>query len=236
MCGIYGSRKFGIYEKLYIENKRRGNFAGGSIYTRGSGSMYMQKWEGVKDAKELTGEWAMQEEYNTFLGHTQAPTGSKRVYKSSTTHPFEHGCWIVAHNGVLENDEYIRENHLGDTTGFYSGSVYSTKETPVDSAVIPALVDNYDDYKGQDVEAISSAMSKLKGTFGCWLYSKHTNQTYLARSGSTLFANIDTGDFSSIHVPGVCDTSLDEGVIYCITMEGIAEVGNFDTHSPFFIF
>ncbi|MDB4464480.1 hypothetical protein N9033_00250 [bacterium] len=236
MCGVFGSRKFGVYEKLYLENKKRGNFAGGSVYTGGTGSMHIQKWEGEKDSGEMTGEWAMQESYNLFLGHTQAPTGSGRDYKCKTTHPFEHGCWLVAHNGVLENDNDIRENGLITSTGFYSGSVYCSKETSVDSAVIPALVDSYDGYDGHDVSAISKAMNNLKGTFGCWLYSKHTNQTYLTRSGSTLFANIDTGDFSSTYIPGICETSLSEGVIYCITMEGLAEVGNFDTHSPFFIF
>ena len=40
MCGIFGSRDFSTYEKLYIKNKKRGNFAGGSLYTKGSGGMY----------------------------------------------------------------------------------------------------------------------------------------------------------------------------------------------------
>ena len=233
MCGIYGSVNFHTYEKLYIENQTRGNFAGGSLYVRKPNGLYLKKWSGSQSAEELTGEYCFQDDYSTFLGHTQAPTSSSREYSTKTTHPFEHGWWIVAHNGVLENDEYIRENLLSSAIGECDTHVFDTSKIPVDSAVIPALIDEV--YIDDDVSAIRKALEYLKGTFACWMYSKHTQQTYLARSGSTLFGDISESNFSSTEVSEYATEPLKEGIIYCVTTEGLAEVGSFTQSSPFFL-
>ena len=104
---------------------------------------------------------------------------------------------------------------------------------PVDSAIIPALLD--DVYVGDDVQAIEQVCGMLKGTFACWIYSKMGKQAYLVRSGCTLLGSIETSSFSSIYVPRVAESLLDEGVIYCITDEGLATVGTFEQSSPFYI-
>jgi len=236
MCGIFGSRQFHTYEKLYLNNKQRGSFAGGSLYVGHNESMYIKKWEGVKQPQELTGEYILTDSYHTYLGHTQAPTGSVREFNSKTTHPFEHGRWIVAHNGVLENHELVREEYLSDSTGEYKGSVYDCSHIPVDSAVIPALLDTIFFKMADDVFAITEVMSTLKGTFACWMHNKQTGQTYVVRSGSTLYGDIENNIFSSIKVPGVAEQPLDEGVIYCVTPEGLTRVGSFHQSSPFFLF
>lgn len=234
MCGIFGSRDFSTYEKLYNRNKKRGTFAGGSLYVKGSQGLYLKKWQGKQLVDELTGEYAFQDDYTTFLGHTQAPTSSTRDYNVKTTHPFEHGWWIVAHNGVLENDKKIRADYLQNSNGECDDMVFDTTQIQVDSAVIPALIDNM--YVGDDVLAITEACQKLQGTFACWIYSKHTHQTYLVRSGSTLFGNVSNSNFSSIKVSSSAEEELQEGVVYCITSEGLAVVGKFKQNSPFFIF
>lgn len=234
MCGIFGSKDFSTYEKLYNHNKKRGTFAGGSLYIKRSGGMYLKKWQGYQAVNEMTGEYAFQDEYTSYLGHTQAPTSSSRSYNSNTTHPFEHGWWIVAHNGVLENDQEIRNEHLSESYGECDEMCFDTTAIPVDSAVIPALIDTL--YVGDDVLAIKEACQKLKGTFACWMYSKRTQQTYVVRSGSTLFGGVDASCFSSISVTGVADEELEEGAIYCLTPEGLTIVDHFQQNSPFFIF
>ena len=234
MCGIFGSRDFNTYEKLYISNKTRGSFAGGSLYVGSNESIYLKKWEGVKQLDELTGEYAIIDSYDIFLGHTQAPTGMCRDFKITTTHPFEHGRWVVAHNGVLENDKHIREAYLDDMQGYYKGQIFNSSKIPVDSAVIPALIDSF--HVNSDVSAIEEALSTLKGTFACWMHNKETNQTYIARSGSTIFADINNSIFSSIAIPKLAEEPLEEGVIYCVTGEGITSVGTFHQNSPFFLF
>ena len=64
------------------------------------------------------------------------------------------------------------------------------------------------------------------------LHSGSTKNTYLARSGSTLYANIITNDFSSL--PNKDFEELKEGVLYLLTNEGITSVGEFKPNSPFF--
>lgn len=233
MCGIFGSTTFKNYEKLYIANRERGSFSYGSLYTTKHNEVYIRKSEGVVD---LTGDYAFSDDYINYLGHTQAPTSSARNFSPTTSHPFEDFYYIVAHNGVLENDKDI------------VGEFLPGHPNPVDSSVIPALIsmvfefgDEFlgdkvsDSKRTSEIVALEHACNKLKGTFACWIYSKLTGCTFLVRNGSTLYGNTDTGEFSSIKVPGVVDEELKEGVIYCSTTEGLATCGSFETSSPFFL-
>lgn len=243
MCGIFGSFNFDRFVELYDENKQRGNFAMGSMYVSKmkdaspglAKDVYTRKHEGVVDLSE---HFSFHKDYEQFLGHTQAPTSSNRTYSPATTHPFDSVHYTVAHNGVLENHQQLGKEYL---PGWW-------KEDCVDTEVIPGLLSvnvefdeeiilshNDEDSKTEDVLTIQKTCSQLKGTFGCWIYSKLTGDTFIVRSGSTLFGNIETGDFSSAFVPGICETELKQGVVYCVTTEGLAECGTFDINSPFFL-
>ena len=83
--------------------------------------------------------------------------------------------------------------------------------------------------------AIKETFSKIKGTFACWIYSKHTKQAYLVRSGSTLFGNYEDSIFSSIKIDSLAEEEIPEGEILCITNEGLTPVGTFTKNSHFFI-
>lgn len=241
MCGIFGSFNFRRYETLYNENKKRGNFAYGSLYIHKKGEpglakgTWMRKIEGSVD---LTGHYAFCGDYDQFLGHTQAPTSVNREFSPVTSHPFNSLHYVVAHNGVLEN-----HNELGtqELPGWWNDEC-------VDSQVIPGLITinvefdesiilsaECEDGKTEDVLAIEKTCNQIKGTFGCWAYSKLSGDTFIFRSGSTLFGNISTGDFSSVRVEGICEQELKQGVVYCVTTEGLAECGEFEPSSPFFL-
>jgi glucosamine 6-phosphate synthetase-like amidotransferase/phosphosugar isomerase protein len=233
MCGIFGATTIDTFEILYKKNAIRGKFAGGSLYTTPSGDMYLKKWEGVKEPGHLTGERIWCQDHKLFMGHTQAPTSAEREYKVTTTHPFEHGWFLVAHNGVLENHEELRKEYLSTAIGECGTTSFNTSKSKVDSAVIPALLDEL--YVGDDVHAIKETFSKIKGTFACWIYSKHTKQAYLVRSGSTLFGNYENSTFSSIKISGIAEEEIPEGEVLCITPEGLTQVETFTKNSPFFI-
>ena len=191
---------------------------------KGVNDLYVNRWPDEQHAGHMTGFYTWADEYRLFMGHTQAPTGNEREYTPHTTHPFETNNWIVSHNGVLENSEQLAREHLQ----------HLDYDLPaVDTAVIPALLD--DKYHGYDVPAIEHVCSLLKGTFACWMYSKLGRQAYLVRSGSTLFGDTSTGCFSSVKIPESVDMMLAEGVIYCVTAEGLTTVGAFEQSSPFFI-
>lgn len=241
MCGIFGSFDFRTYEQLYIQNKQRGSFAYGSMYvgpTKNPGIIketHVRKREGVTT---LTGDYPFAKDYDVFLGHTQAPTSSARVFSPVTSHPFNSIHYVVAHNGVLENTEQLIEEYI------------QVHDNPVDSSIIPIMIsyqlefdeilngeslNSKESNKTPDVLAIEHVCNEMKGTFGCWIYSKLTGDIFLVRSGSTLYGNITTGDFSSIKVPNICEDELEEGVVYCVTSEGLAKCGSFGTNSPFFL-
>jgi glucosamine 6-phosphate synthetase-like amidotransferase/phosphosugar isomerase protein len=135
----------------------------------------------------------------------------------------------VAHNGVLENTQELIEEFIGP------------HDNPVDSSIIPILLSFMYEFgedepdKTPELTAIEAVCSMLKGTFGCWIQSKLTGDTYLVRSGSTLYGDILKGNFSSTRVPEIANTELKEGVVYCVTSEGLAECGEFETNSPFFL-
>lgn len=226
MCAVFGSSSFDEFTNLYEENKERGNFAFGGTFLsfdydaciKMSGTIELHKNMDITN-----NEIKMKpKDFYYFLGHTQAPTSSVREFNEETSHPFICGPWIVAHNGVLTNDAKLKKtlkdhNHYND----------------VDSSVIPALLNQGSDKNFDEVNNISGVLSRLEGTFGLWIYNKLSNNTYLARSGSTMYANFLTNSFASL--PRKNYKELSEGVIYLMTNEGLTSVGGFQSNSPFFV-
>lgn len=220
MCGIFGAKKFSNFEKLYIKNKSRGDFAYGMMYIKRNGSTNIRRGKGICS---LTASyaWTHQYQYDLFVGHTQAPTSASRDYSDETTHPFVSNRFVVAHNGVLENHMELAEEHR-----------FNLDDIKVDSQIIPMLMD--DMYVGSDVLAIQETCKMLKGIFACWVYCVETKLTYVFRSGSTLFTNKRRTTFSSVELDDTNET-VDEGVIYCFTPEGLTTVADFTTDNPFLI-
>tara|TARA_R110002167_G_scaffold9579_21_gene44373 strand:+ start:1580 stop:2263 length:684 start_codon:yes stop_codon:yes gene_type:complete len=226
MCGIFGSHNYDIYEKLYIANKIRGDYATGSVYYDKETGTHIKKSEA---GESLTGERAFLHNNsdvpnNWYIGHRQAPTSAVRDYSEDTTHPFTTGDWTVAHNGVLENSEQLK----------YQYGI--TSDNPVDSSVIPELLAQFK--SSHSLYAIGETCSKLKGTFGCWLYNHKTEDVYIVRSGSTIYANLSTrlstAAFSSVKTKHTPDL-VDEGVIYLMTKTGLKNIGKFTANSPFLL-
>ena len=160
-------------------------------------------------------------DFDIFLGHTQAPTSSQRVFSPATSHPFQYKNWIIAHNGVLTNDRELKKL-IKDKRAY----------NVVDSSIIAPLIDLKVKEMKDEVAGICRALSMLKGTFGLWIYDQSASNIYLARSGSTVFANFITNDFSSLEEEDF--VALEQGVLYLLTKEGLTSVGTFKTNSPFF--
>ena len=226
MCGIFTASNFNRYIKLYNKNKERGTFAYGALFLSHSYDAAMK----VEGTVELTKNMIVNNrdvqmkpsEFYYYMGHTQAPTSSKRIFDDTTSHPFNYGLWIVAHNGVLTNDTKLKSK-IKNKDSF----------NEVDSSVIPALLDQYSEEITNEVDVICKVLSMLEGTFGLWIYNKETHNVYIARSGSTLYANVLENTVSSL--PDDDLKPLEEGVLYLVTTEGLTSVGGFTNNSPFFI-
>ena len=216
MCGIFGSINRDQYQALYELNKDRGSFAYGGMYLHKERGPIIQKTKG--DSFQFEDPYVDTEQY--YMGHTQGPTSAKRDFDPKTSHPFRFEEWYVAHNGVLSNSKVLAEEY----------EVCS----PVDSAVIPKLISIKRLDAKDDVDAICKALSELKGTFACWIYNEMSQEAYLVRSGSTLFAN-NKGDFSSTEIGLMYP--LKEGVVYCVDYDQsfIYPLAKFNYDSPFFI-
>jgi glucosamine 6-phosphate synthetase-like amidotransferase/phosphosugar isomerase protein len=226
MCGIFGSKDYKRYIALYAKNKKRGNFSYGGMFIDNKLHAVV-KTKGTfsftgKPAIELKNKKPMPlSSFKNYLGHTQAPTSSQRQYDHKTTHPFNEKDWYVAHNGVLTNHEELRKQLK---------KYRSVNE--VDSSVIPALIYSFCNKSTKEVQCICNALSLLKGTFGLWIYNSSSGNVYLARSGSTVYADYITNDFSS--TPFSKFKPLDEGTLFLQTVEGLTSVGEFKPNSPFF--
>jgi glucosamine 6-phosphate synthetase-like amidotransferase/phosphosugar isomerase protein len=83
-----------------------------------------------------------------------------------------------------------------------------------------------------NIAAITTSLGQLEGTFGLWIYDSNRKTMFLARCGSTLFANVLTNEFSSIKFKN--SEPLEEGHLYQLTPEGVTSVDLFDFDSPFF--
>lgn len=160
-------------------------------------------------------------DFNFFLGHTQAPTSSQREFSPKTTHPFQYKNWIIAHNGVLTNDKILKKT-ITDKKAFNN----------VDSSIIAPLIYNSVKEHNDEILGICKALSLLEGTFGLWIYNQKNAHVYVARSGSTVYADFLNNEFSSLKEKDF--VPLDEGLLYLLTPEGITSVGKFKTNSPFF--
>jgi len=210
--------------KLYKSNKKRGTFSYGGLLVDNRLHAIL-KSEGIAPlSNSLIIEYEKKKkkinDFQYYLGHTQAPTSAQRTYNKDTTHPFQCRDWIIAHNGVLTNDKDLKK------------SINKKDYNVVDSSVIAPLIESY--YKGIDDEiaAIVKTLSSLQGTFGLWIFHQMTNNIYLARSGSTLYADFLNNSFSSLKEDGY--VALEEGLLYLLTKEGITCVGRFKRNSPFF--
>lgn len=219
MCGIFGSNDRERFTTLYELNKDRGSFAYGGMYLHEGQEPTVQVAEG--DSFQFEGPGSDTSQY--YLGHTQGPTSSQREFSRETSHPFNYQHWHVAHNGVLSNGNELAEKYKVDN--------------PVDSAVIPKMLDMHEPDCRSEGDTIAAVCSELKGTFACWIHNDISGSTYLVRTGCTLFVHVvdNYTEFSSKHESGMLPVR--EGSVYKIDFvkNQIYEVSTFDSDSPFFI-
>lgn len=208
-----------MFDVLYEASKSRGNFAFSYCFVNIKGRTKIYKHKGIIDLDNVKEA----DDDVLFLGHCQAPTSSKRTFATATSHPFECDNWIIAHNGVLTNFAELNEKFT------------PTNKNPVDSSVIAALLASFEKEFSEltPTSCLEQVLTLLQGTFALWVYHKKTNQTFLVRQGSTLYANLESGDFCSIQGNGWIE--LDEGVIYEITDNGIKSTGTFVNKTPFLL-
>lgn len=222
MCGIYCSIDISTFEVLDEVNQKRGNFATGALIIHNDIKTFntIQR-EGKIDWNEVKLPIGKN---ITYLGHNQAPTGSARKWRASTSHPFQYGDWIVAHNGVLTNFKELKEDYIPD------------HHNPVDSSVIPALLNELEykkfgpcENEEDEVCNLLFVLERLKGTYALWIYNSRSGNIYIARQGSTLFYK----GTSVSSIKGKYYKEVAEGILYKYNDKGLKPIEGFITESPF---
>lgn len=219
MCGIFGSNNFSKFTSLYEINKQRGSFSFGLVgINHDNNTPYVVKRPGNINLDHLPSH--VESSYDIYLGHTQAPTSSARAFNTSTTHPFEFGDWLIAHNGIINNYKKIIKKHEPD------------HKNPVDSSIIPVLISKFT--KQHDIlDSIIKTFNEINGLAAIWAYNTKTRKIYMCRMGSTLYYDGEC-TFSSLKLPGM--EELPDNRVYELTGTGnINEIGSIKSNSSFFI-
>lgn len=212
---------------LYKSNKKRGTFSYGGLLIGHKIHAILKSPGTATLTKKLVIEYGKKRrnitDFNYFLGHTQAPTSSQRTFSPATSHPFQFKDWVIAHNGVLTNHKELQQL-IANKKSF----------NVVDSSIIAPLLDVHYKKHGDEILAIIKTLSLLNGTFALWMYNQKSGNVYIARCGSTLYADFLNNEFSSLPHPDDSYVKVEEGLLYLLTKEGITSVGKFTTNSPFF--
>jgi glucosamine 6-phosphate synthetase-like amidotransferase/phosphosugar isomerase protein len=221
MCGISGSVNKNKAFKFYQDNLNRGYYSSGSLVLDDLGMWVCEKTLGeFKYPSEPACVPAIHVEGMYYLYHSRGPTVETKSFDEFNNHPFFYGSWIVAHNGIISNFEKLAKEHFS--------SENLTGRT--DSCIIPRLLELY---------GIDNGPEKLEGTFAFWAYNICTKNLYLVRNSCTLFANLNTGDFSSTEFES--SVALEEGKLYKVNYEETAQdsrikcIKAFNFKSPYFI-
>lgn len=186
MCGLFGfigipsEATKNVVFNLGLDNERRGKDSSGIAYAYQRGFIVNKKVDVISNfLKTRKANRAL--ESSVIIGHTRLATHGEVNWKNA--HPFRHGKWIFAHNGVISNFEEL--------------NLLLKKKYKVDSQVIGGL--------------LPDRINLLRGSFAIVaINTDEPDRIYFWRNFSPLFVvtNKDGLFFSSLgtslekHLPG----------------------------------
>lgn len=111
---------------------------------------------------------------NIIFGHNRYATkGDKN--NNINNHPFETDKWVVVHNGMISNDEYLKK------------AFKLTYDTVTDSYIVVALLEFFVDKGYSPIDAIKLTASHLGGSFSIIAYFKPEKRTFYFKEEATKF-------------------------------------------------
>jgi glucosamine--fructose-6-phosphate aminotransferase (isomerizing) len=214
MCGIAGSSNKEKAFSLYQSNLDRGYYSSGSLVIDELRFCESKKVLGQFKIIPIAGNPSSTSNLY-YLYHSRGPTTETLAFEEKDNHPFLYRDWVVAHNGIISNFEELKSEHFAD----------EIFETSTDSSIIPRMLFKF---------GLKEGLSQLKGTFAVWAYNTITGDVYIARNSCTLYANLQTGDFSSTQFEN--SVMIKEGTVYkIVSFNKIIEETQFVSNSPYFI-
>lgn len=209
-----------MFEVLMQANTERGDYAAGVLQLKKKHGHETFKKEGKIDFDK---DLILNDKMKYFIGHVQAPTSGDRDWGYDTSHPFFSLNWAIVHNGVLTNEDKIREKLL------------PWDENPVDTSLIVNLLEKNTRVEGtlspqNQYNVICETLQQLEGSFALAIVYLPTNSIFIVRQGSVLHTD-KKGNFSTI--PGKTFEPVPEGKVFRLVRKVWKEVGDFKGNSPF---
>ncbi|OBR92967.1 glutamine--fructose-6-phosphate aminotransferase [Clostridium ragsdalei P11] len=151
------------------------------------------------------------------IGHTRWATHGKPSDLNAHPHNSQDGTISVVHNGIIENYVQLREWLTSKGYKFVS-------ET--DTEVIPQLIEYF--YKGDIVEAVMRAISKIKGSYAVGVIcSKEPGKLVAVRKDSPLIVGLGKDEYYiASDIPAVLNHTrdiylLNDNEFVVITKDGV---------------
>lgn len=207
MNAIYGSndkKKFLHLQKL---NDGRSKLNHGMLFAQKESFDVYKVHPDAKDFK-----FPRRKKYHLLMGMSQKKT---KQFNPNIMNPFIFEQWAVACYGELTNHEELVEEFCDDST------VVSDE-----GSVLAQLFEKISEYDDNDVNTLTNALSLVEGYFALWAHNAITGNSFLAKNGIDVFADIYENTFSTNNFYG--SEQLSDGELYQLTVEGITHVGMFD--------
>ncbi len=156
MCGIVGYIGEKHVAPLLLEGLSKLEYRGydsAGIAVYSDGSIRVEKAVGKLENLYNKTENGMNISGNVGIGHTRWATHGKPTELNA--HPHMSNRFVLVHNGIIENEEFLRSKYLKD--------VKFVSET--DTEIIPWLLDKFTQ-SGEDTEmAIRHLMAEIQGSY-----------------------------------------------------------------------
>ncbi|MDD4858726.1 MAG: glutamine--fructose-6-phosphate transaminase (isomerizing) [Dehalococcoidales bacterium] len=160
-------------------------------------------------------------EGKTGIGHTRWATHGEPSMINAHPHCDCTGRIAVAHNGVINNSQKLKQQLVSEGHLFVS-------ET--DSEVIPHLIEKY--YEDSLPKAVEAALHEIEGSYAIVVLMEGERELVVARKDSPLIIGIgDRENFIASDVPAILDYTsrvmyLEEGDVAVVTGDEVKVRGN----------
>ena len=154
------------------------------------------------------------------IGHTRWATHGEPSVSNAHPHCTEDRSVVLVHNGIIENYQEIKEKLVKAGYTFYS-------QTDTEAAV--KLIDYYYKKTGNPLEAISSTMLRIRGSYAFGImFHDHPGNIFAARKDSPLIiGKNESGSLIASDVPAILEQTRN---IYYIGNLEIAELTGEEIH------
>jgi hypothetical protein len=207
MNTIYGSndkKKFLHLQKL---NDGRAKLNHGMLFAQKESFDIYKVHPDAKDFK-----FPKRKKYHLLMGMSQKKT---REFNPNIINPFIFEQWAVACSGQFTNRKELIEEFCDNP-----------KILNHEGFIVAQLFEKISVYDDNDVNTIINGLSLIEGNFALWAHNAVTGNSFLAKNGINLYADIYENTFSTNNFYG--SEQLSDGELYQLTVEGITHVGIFD--------